>query len=546
MHRKIASALILSIVFFPAFLTAEEAAAKAGVNSVKAVESANAQAPAAKETFALNGKKISIEDAIKLVLKNNRDVLDARYDAKMADSNYQKFLSKYSIYLGAEGNLKYQDNPDSTEMGQGKNIKTYDASVSAFKNFSTGTSVTAGFKEAGTKTDYISNPLHLPVYDASGVRTDSYVPYSLGDKEYYTPAIFVSVQQELLKNSFGYADRKQEQMLKNVTKLVQTGQEARISGLVAGALVDIWDVTLKKTARDNATISLRETKKVRDIVAANARLGISETFELNLYNAMYAGAEATFTQAEKEYNDAIRKLFRTLDVQADDKVDVTDVLALSTELKDINVEAALKAAFAKRADYANAVLSEENSRLELGIARNGLLPSLTAGASVTSYSYNQKLADANSDMAAFNSPILGVTVKASYPLFDSGAAVTVRDAEYKSQQTKLRLEKARREIKDDVVSKADQIRVMYSSYQKMKVAREESERYFWSIQNYLRMGKAKSADVKTALDTLTSSRQRELQVLIYYNQSLLGMDLATNELLEKYNVDVRQYLKSAE
>lgn len=536
MLRKTASALILSIAFLPAVLTAQE----------PATGGAEASAPAAKQGFSLNGKKISIEEAIKLVLQNNKDLLDARYDAKMADSNYQKFLSKYSVYLAADGGMQYQDNPASTEMRQGKNIKTYEGSFGAQKSFMTGTTVAAGLKESYTQTDYLMNPLKLPVYNKStDAQENYYVPYQLGAKDIYAPALFVSVQQELLKNSFGYSDRQQEKMLKNATTLIQMGQEAKISGLVAGALMDIWDVTLKKTARDNATISMRETKKVRDIVAANARLGISETFELNLYNAMYAGAEASFSQAEKDYQDAIRKLYRTLDVQIDDTADVADVMALTTELKTVNIEAALKSAFAKRADYANAVLSEENARLQLGIARNGQLPSLTAGASVTSYSVNQKFGDANSDMAGLDSPIYGVTVKMTYPLFDSGTEVAVRDAEYQSQQTKLRLEKARREIKDDVVSKADQIRVVYTMYQKMKVAREESERYFASIQNYLRMGKVKSADVKNALDTLTASRQRELQALIAYNMTLVQMDIATNELLEKYNVDVKQYLASA-
>ena len=531
MLRKTASALILSIAFLPAVLTAQE----------PANGGAEASAPAAKQGFSLNGKKISIEEAIKLVLQNNKDLLDARYDAKMADSNYQKFLSKYSIYLGADGGLQYQNNPESIAPSQGDTVKTYNGSVSAMKNFMTGTTLSAGLQEKAVRTDYPYPFLPLALSDGSS----NYAKYPTTSGTYYTPALFVNVQQELLKNSFGYNDRQQEKMLQNATKLIQMGQEAKISGLVAGALMDIWDVTLKKTARDNATISMRETKKVRDIVAANARLGISETFELNLYNAMYAGAEASFAQAEKDYQDAIRKLYRTLDVQIDDTADVADVMSLTTELKTVNIEAALKSAFAKRADYANAVLSEENARLQLCIARNGQLPSLTAGASVTSYSVNQKAGDAHSDMAAFDSPIYGVTVKMTYPLFDSGTEVAVRDAEYQSQQTKLRLEKARREIKDDVVSKADQIRVVYTMYQKMKVAREESERYFASIQNYLRMGKVKSADVKNALDTLTASRQRELQALIAYNMTLVQMDIATNELLEKYNVDVKQYLASA-
>ena len=115
MLRKTASALILSIAFLPAVITAQE----------PALNGAEASASAAKQGFSLNGKKISIEEAIRLVLQNNKDLLDARYDAKMADSDYQKFLSKYSVYLGADGSMKYQDNPAFNETSNGKSIKTY-------------------------------------------------------------------------------------------------------------------------------------------------------------------------------------------------------------------------------------------------------------------------------------------------------------------------------------------------------------------------------------------------------------------------------------
>lgn len=530
MTRNTALFIFLSIVFFitPAF--SEEAPATGGVT-------------AASGTFSLNGKKISIEDAVKLVLQNNKDLLDARYDAKMADSQYQKFLSKYSIYLGAQGELTYQKYPDLLSPQTGTSQTVTDGTVSIAKNFSTGTTLAGGMKQSMTQTDYTTNPLHLPVLSSTGVDSGNYVPYSLGYDKYFQPAMFVQVQQELLKNSFGYSDRQQEKILQNVTKLQRRAQLARVSGLVAGALSDIWNVTLKKTALDNSSVSLKETKKVRDIVAANARLGISETFDLNLYNAMYAGSEARYAFAEQDYRDAVRKLYRTLNVEADDsKQPVTDVLTLSSTLQDISVEAALKAAYAKRVDYASALMEEENSKMDLGIARNGELPSLTAGASATYYSYEEKFGKANSNMLSLKTPNYGVNVKMSYPLFDTGTAVTVRDAEYKVQQSKLRLDKIRRAVKDDIISKAEQVRVVFTGYQKAKLAREESERYFYSIQNYLRMGKVTSAVVKNALDSLTSSRQSELEALVAYNLTLVQMDLATNELLEKYNVNTEQYL----
>ena len=69
--------------------------------------------------------------------------------------------------------------------------------------------------------------------------------------------------------------------------------------------------------------------------------------------------------------------------------------------------------------------------------------------------------------------------------------------------------------------------------------------YYASILANLRMGKISLAIVKNALDALNDSRQRELEGLVQYNIMLLQFDLATNELLEKYKVDVNKYLASA-
>jgi len=121
-------------------------------------------------------------------------------------------------------------------------------------------------------------------------------------------------------------------------------------------------------------------------------------------------------------------------------------------------------------------------------------------------------------------------------------ATNERDTKIKVRQMELRLEKSRVEVKDDVISKAEAIKVGYISYQKARTARQESEKYYQSILANLRMGKISSAVVKNALDAYNDSRQREVEALVGYNISLMQFDLATNILLEKYNVDVNRYL----
>jgi outer membrane protein TolC len=488
---------------------------------------------AKKFQFSIEGKKLTIEQAIQLVLERNQDLLDTRLDATTSDSAFRKFQSRYDVQLGANGGYQFQDYPDALYSKYGKDATTYDSTISASKVFSTGTTVSAGVTE-----QYVNTSV-TPIPPGNN-------RWAGGYPDSYNPSMFVKIQQEILKNSFGYSERAQEKILNSSAKIQKNSVSARISSLVAGALTDIWTVSLKKVARDNAEVSLRETKRVRDVIAANARLGISETYDLNFWNAQYAVAEAKSASADQAYRDSVRKLFRTLNYEVTgDLPDMGDISVLSDTYSDVDIEASLKTAYAKRADYLNAKITLDSAKTQLDIYKNDALPSLTLSGSYSSLSVEQTMGKAHSKAASLDTPVYGARFTLTYPLGDSTQATNERDSKINVRQTELRLEKSRIEVKDDVVSKAEAIKVGYLSYQKARTARQESERYYQSILANLRMGKISVAVVKTALDAYYDSRQREVEALVQYNIFLMQFDLSTNLLLEKYNVDLNKYLAEA-
>lgn len=325
----------------------------------------------------------------------------------------------------------------------------------------------------------------------------------------------------------------------------RNGQASRLTGIIAGALVDIWTVSLKRSARDNAVLSLRETKRVRDTTSANVRLGISETYDLNFYNALYAGAESKSAYAEQEYRSAIRTFLRTLHYDAGNNLPQLDGIAeLSADPVTIDVDESLKTAFVKRADFNNARLALESAQAEKDMAANDALPSLTVSGSVSSIAQEESLSKANGNAATLDAPLYQVRFKMSYPLGNTAQETSSRDAGFKLRQAQIAYDNLKLEVKDDVQEKAEMIQVAFTSYQKAKVARVESERYYASILANLRMGKIALANVKNALDAMNDSRQRELEALVQYNLSILQFDIATNTLLEKYNIDSAKYISA--
>lgn len=470
--------------------------------------------------FELNGKQVSLGEIIKIILEKNLDSKITSLDAAMSDSASKKYQKKYSPYLSAEGGATQSEYPDDLAVTAGEKNKKWDANVAASKLFLTGTTLSLGAQTEYSKTDGLSS--------------------LAGDAEYYQPVIYASLKQELLKNSFGYTDRKQEKILENSSKIQNELFINQISGLVVGVIVDYWQLALHNTFYENSMLKLKETKLVRNIIRKNVRLGLNERFDLNYWNSLVASSEADTVASLNRVNEIKRKVLRVMNIDSNSRLGGITVLRGS--LVDINEQQVLKKAFAQRVDYKNIVLSLENSRLSNDIYSNEALPTLTGEAGITYMGQRDDLNDAISDTTALKSPSYEVRVEMSYPLDDAEQKTNERDSRYEIKQNKLRLQKITREVKDDIRTRVDNIKTNYKLYEKAKEARVQSERYYLRLHSYLRRGRFTAATVKNGLDAMVDSRQRELEALVAYNISLLELELAQNELFKKYNIDIDKYI----
>ncbi|MCL1864910.1 MAG: TolC family protein [Spirochaetes bacterium] len=460
--------------------------------------------------------RLTLSEAIKKAIESNHDILTGKYDVAMTDTYYQKFLTKYSPYFRASGGISSTDYPPLLQGQYGKNVKSLDLSASLAKMFSTGTTVAGGITSSHATTDR----------SGSSVRT-------------YNPVLFVSLEQELLKNSFGYNDRKLEEILKN-TSLIQKDEIIfNLSLVIVGVIVDYWNVIVKKSQLDNAVLMLQETRKVRRIVSDNTRIGLAEAYELNYWNSLIAASEASVAQYEQEYREAFRKFLQSVNMEGE--ITPQNKAILQDKLPELNNEEALKKAYAKRSDYLSAVRTLENAKLQLSIDSNEALPSLSAGITVSSMDYNKELDESYSNAARGKYPAYQAQVKLTYP-FDSDQKVNKRNSEWKVEQTKHQVEKYKRIVKDDVSSKIERVNTTFTLYQKAKEARSQAGIYHDKMLANLRRGRLTAAAVRNSLDALINSRQQELQSLILFNVSLLEFEVAKNELFDRYSIDVEKYI----
>ncbi len=471
----------------------------------------------------IGGYRITLSEAIRKAIESNHDILSGKYDVAMTDTDFQKFQAKYSAYFNAEGGVTSNEYPESLYNKYGKSSKTTYATASLAKSFSSGTTVAAGITHTYSSSEVLSS--------ATG---------QLVQSNAHNPVVFASVEQELLKNAFGYNDRKMDAILKNSSQMQKDAIIYSLSLVVVGVIVDYWNVIVYKTDMDNAQLMLQETKRVRRIVADNVRLGLAEQFELNFWNSRVASSEASLANAEQQYRDGLRKFLQVVDLK--EEITMQEKAILSNKLPVINTEEAVKIAYAKRADYQNALKSLENSKMLLQMYENEALPSLKGSVSVSSMDYNESLGESYTNTSSGKYPAFEASIKMTYPLDDSQQQVNERNSRWQVEQAKTQVNKYQRVVKDDVISKIERINTSYLLYQKGKEARVQAEIYYNKMLLNLRRGRFTAATVREALDALVNSREQELRLLVAYNASLLEFEVSKNQLFETYGIDVDKYI----
>ncbi|MBS0617997.1 MAG: TolC family protein [Spirochaetes bacterium] len=482
-----------------------------------------AQAKPEEASFTIGGVQLTLQQAINIVLEKNLTLQAAKYDVIMSDTAARKLEKKYAPIVSVETrHLDFTSSPLASLPANRSYQNDVVAQVS--KLFATGTTVGGGYRMQNVNSAALPT-LGIP---AGGTTFNGY---------------FVNFQQELLKNSFGYADRKQDQIAQKQGEGQRAQTVNQLSGLVVQALTDYWQVTIMKSALDNAKLEERSNKQVRAIVARNVSFGLGESYDLNNYNARVATAQAKVAMAEQNLTNATRKLLRTINMPVDTKIE--GVTNLVDTLPNLDANTALKAASDKRVDLRNARLDMEVANLQSDLAGNQALPSLNAYFNLVSQGTNGMPMFPNSPFVIFQYPQWQVGVKASYPLWDQEIKVNQRNANMQITQSRLRLQNIEQEMRDDVLTRLENVRLNFEVYITSRTSRKESEAFYNRMLARTRTGKLNFQLVGDALNSMVASRQRELEALVNYNIALLQFDLAKNEIFERYGVDVEKVLANA-
>lgn len=483
-----------------------------------------------EKTISESGKKLklTINNVIQRIIKENFDLRNARYDILKTDSEYKKYQKKYAYTLNGELSGSYiRNSTTGNDSGFiiGSKVDTYSFSSDISKYLRTGTRISLGLTHDYSKSNII-----------------------LGGPESftttYTTDLALTLQQSLLKNAFGKSDRLTEKNLKLLGKVERSNLINQLSALIVEGLVDYWNLIVAEKNLVTSQIEANNMAELFRIVQRKRRIGLAQQFEVNQYRSLLYSSRNRVKLAEQNLFDARIKLLKNLNL--DNDIELESITQLYKRTPVISFNEAYETALKQRIDYKNSLELIKIAKNSLNIAENNGLPDVNLFASVGSNGQNSNTTGSFEEIPTLKYPQMSVGIRASYVLDDEEAKTALRDARFELRQARLKSMQIKKDIKDEIASQVKKVNISYNIYINTKEAERQAMLYYYSFRREIRRGRFNAQASKDALDSYIKSRYETTKSLIDYNIALLQLELSQNKIFQRFELDIEKILSDPE
>ncbi|MCB1175558.1 MAG: TolC family protein [Leptospiraceae bacterium] len=480
-------------------------------------------------------KALTMEETIRIVLDNNDEIALQQLEILKSDTDLLKDESQYSPIL--EGGVQQAKtvNKKYPKYADSGNITDTTYSYAKLKQlFKSGTY----FELEGSDTRYDTNAGEVDLLDQlQGSGGDIFRPM----RPLHTGALKVVLQQELLKNAFGFNQQRLNDINRNNARITRENMIYEMTGLVVQAMTNYWNLSIAEEQLGTSRLLLKNTRNILSITINKRNIGLAEGFEVNQWNALLARAQTSVDMARLDRDNQRRDLLRIMNL--DPALALSGKTQLSQSMpQDIAPEQDLAYAYKTRPDFLSLRLQMQNTRKAYEIANNQLLPSVSIGGSYSSRSYGRHARTAYNEVPNGRFPDYGVEFKVEYPLWNESARVDARNARIDLQRMRITERKMHRQIRDEILSGSEQIKVAHLAVQNAQNALQQTQAYYNGLIYRYRQGRFTAVAVKEALDQLVQARQAYTEALVNFNISLIRYDFIRNKVFTKYDIDVYKVL----
>ena len=338
------------------------------------------------QIFAKEDKTFYLKQILNLSLENNPNLQKLKHDLSIADVDYLKSQSKYETNFKIasdfkKSNIKKADNNSSLVDKETQDT----ASTGLEKTYKTGT--TLGVSATTDRTD--SNKDENVNYKD----VNASPPVFTGDLK-------LELKQDLLQNAFGFQDINNDFISENKTKIKKLQIRQDIAEILSQTLISYWDYLLKDANVQTYEELYKNVDEVKQLVIRKNKIGLSQKYEINQWNALLLQASNRIEEAKIEKQRLRRDLARQLNI--DEKELSINIESYSKRIKMPSFEDDLKIAYQNRRDYQSLKVKQKNTLALIENSKRKLFPTLNANLSVGS-----KYQNYNSHSTNFSSSNIG-------------------------------------------------------------------------------------------------------------------------------------------
>lgn len=352
--------------------------------------------------------EITLDDAIRCALKQNRSLEMARLAARQSDISVQDAENEFKINITPQA---------SGSSAPGSSVMTYGLSVR--RKIPLGTEVSVSGQSSTVNIE-----------DGNDLHRDS---------------VTVSLQQPLLRSAGLLVNREPIKLAQSRQTAAMREIELRKNDLVM-SVAETYETLLKLQLQQTLEqLTISRLERLLKLAQARERQGRATRVDT--------------LRSEKRLGDASLLLSRTKETLRSTRADFAELLALpaTTELTAMtypvpivavtNAEDAVKVALSNRLDYAQVLQDYDDAKRGIRIARNSLLPDVNLAVNY------QKLGEGESGSAAARMDtdawFVGLQVKSDLPMRSGMSAVNM--ASVGAEMAQVRIETFKNAIARQVV-----------------------------------------------------------------------------------------------
>lgn len=421
-------------------------------------------------------------------------------------------------------------------------------------------------EKMSTSYDYYEAQISqvIPTGGSFSVSLDTYKNDSNRKYQTYNPVfgstLGFSLTQPLLKD-FGFRVARKDILLAyNNREISEKDLKKALLDTIYNVEEAYWSLV---SSVENLEVNKQSLKLARDLLVKNQKeveIGTLAPKEILSSQAEVARREADILQAEALVKNSSARLKMIINLPEGERItEIIPVDKPAFEKREVNQEEAFRTALENRPDLQTLRIGLKNKEIELGYAKNQLLPSLdlraeywSPGISGTEILYSggnpltgdkegtipRGVSGALKDAFNFKYSNWSISLTLDIPLNTVFSRAAYANAKVSMKQAALKLKKQEQQALLEIENAVRAVETDYKRVHAYTVARELAEKKLEAEESKLKAGLSSNYFVLTYQRDLTLARTAELRAIIDYNLSLSQLDKALGITLKNRNIRI--------